>query len=233
VVIGSFGFAGCTVLTGENRLREVSCPVDCGAGDAGLAEAASERDATASEDVDVMVVDVSAADTPSMLDVHAEGPPDAPAVNLIVNGGFEQGCVAPWISWQGTLADSGVAHSGNNACLVCLTPGFTDYSLDESNGGFVSTPRLGDTYLAEAWVRLPPNGSPQQSMIHQRVWDPNYNALANADSPAAVLTQSWQPISVTYTVGVSGGAWLNVYVSASQAVNGDCFLVDDVALYKQ
>ena len=216
----ALALAGCAALTGVDALREG--PGDLG--DSGVTDSGAMDTATSPSDA-------GTTDAGGPLDamLDADG-----GVSLIVNGGFEQGCVAPWRSYQGFLSDSSIAHTGSNACLVCVDPGRTLYTLDESDG-FVANPLMGDTYLAEAWVRLGPDAGRTKTVatIDQRIFGNGTQLDWTEGQPQLPLTSTWQKVSVTYTVGVSGGSFLNVYVPAYMATTGDCFLVDDVALYKQ
>jgi hypothetical protein len=185
-----------------------------------------EPDAAAAPDAEV--------DAEAAAEAGAEA--EAGPVNLIPNGDFEQGCgLAPWGPYDATVTDSNIARSGTHACLVCAAGAVSFYTLDEPVGsGFVQDPLLGQTYFATAWVRTPP-GTPsgQTSYIDERVRDASGNGVGFGQStPAVTLSDStWQPLSVSYTVNVSNGAWLNVYIEADNAVAGDCFLLDDVSLY--
>ena len=157
-------------------------------------------------------------------------------INLAVNGDFEQGCTR-WFAYDGTITDSNLARSGKNACLVCVKTGSSFYTLEESSF-FVLNPVLGDTYLAQAYVRLLPDAgtTTQLGAITQRVWGDNAVELdKTTSSPTVTMAQalSWTLVSLKHTVPVSKGTALDVFVQMTMAQPGDCFLVDDFSLYKE
>ncbi len=77
--------------------------------------------------------------------------------NLVANGDFETGLWG-WLGYDATLAQSQTAHGGSYSCQICRSVGTGGYSLDDDRFS-VNYPRQGETYSAQAWVRLPP-GAP-------------------------------------------------------------------------
>jgi hypothetical protein len=158
---------------------------------------------------------------------------DAGETNLATNGNFSAGCHSPWMPFNAEVSDSGTTYDGSaNACLVCWRAG-PYYTLDETNG-LVNGPLGGGTYTASAWVRIPEGGvSGQTAFLNQRVRDSSGMQIGFQQSSGMTLTETWQKLSVTYTLSsdVGEGDWLGVFVQVNGTGDGACFLVDDITLY--
>jgi hypothetical protein len=162
-----------------------------------------------------------------------DGPPvDAAAISVpLINPGCEDG-TTNWIGYSGNLTTSTTAHSGSFACQVCCTGASTYCTLDDSPMNAVSFPTAGVTYYGEAWVRAVPGGtSPRTSSVMLREWIGASNG-AKTDGPTITLSEtSWIQVSVTHTVVGSADDSVDIFVIQDGA-NGDCFLIDDVALWR-
>jgi len=175
-------------------------------------------------------------DGPGDSAVQTDAVPDAPPVNLLDNPGCETDTNG-WSGYHADLTRTTTPYGGSYSCQVCILSGYTDFTFDDNDGpgeSVVSSPHLGETYVASAWVRASPGvTNPQAVMIGLREW-------TSAGVPAGVrtrsdpldLTEAWQAITVTHTVTADRYA-LDIYVANETAADGDCFLVDDVLVYRQ
>src|SRR5262249_36188027 len=149
--------------------------------------------------------------------------------NLVTNSGFENGTTDGWTPFQSTLSISSVAHSGAYACTVCLQTG-AEFTIDDQPNT-VSNPLQGDVYLAQAWVRdLPVAAGGQTVTIVLREWlSPGVNGTRSRAS--LVASSTWQLLQVQHTMSANAES-LDVYIGNDTASAGDCFIVDDIAVYK-
>jgi hypothetical protein len=198
---------GCSLLTSLSGFSGGTEP----SGDA----AASDADATTD------------AATDAATDDGAGAPP-----NLVETGDFEDPtvteCGPPWMGFQGTLDRTSEAHSGTGACKVCGSPGAAVYTID---GFEVAGPKIGETYVASAWVRAAP-GSPSAGRFVLHIRLRRGGVLADGAKPADVsLTSTWQRVEVKLELSDTPDA-LNVYGAANDAAAGSCFLIDDIALVR-
>ncbi|MBI5481694.1 MAG: hypothetical protein HY906_22750 [Deltaproteobacteria bacterium] len=96
----------------------------------------------------------------------------------------------------------------------------------------MSAPLAGQVYRARAWVRSSPGVAPgQQVTLTLREWDaPDYPNADHDISEPLLLTETWQYLEVTHLIAANSYA-MAVFVGNHDARTGDCFLVDDVAVY--
>jgi hypothetical protein len=159
---------------------------------------------------------------------------DGGLTNLLTNPGCEDG-LATWSEFQSILSVSTIAHSGSLSCQACLEPGYGEFTFDDDDQGMsvVYSPQAGQVYRASAWVRSSPGVAAGQTVtITLREWDGADNPGANHSiSEPLVLTEAWQYVEVTHTIVASCYA-MDVFVGNHTARAGDCFLADDLAVYR-
>jgi hypothetical protein len=176
--------------------------------------------------------------------VDAGPPPDgAPADSAIVDGtvstfdgghvhegDFENatasGCGARWrIDGPGTLAASNVAHSGSWSCLVCSTSTLPNGNVYLRPTTPLVSGTAGQTYRAEAWVRTAPSGTTPATLRMGMEMAGSYQA-PTTPPPLA----NWDVRTVTWTLPSSGD--VSLFIRMDDPNQGDCFIVDDVSVFK-
>lgn len=153
--------------------------------------------------------------------------------NLAENGGFENGCAAPLFDSNGELSSDPSGKTGK-ACKVCRTPG------GEPSLYFYAPidvkPKIGETYEVSVLVRKAPgieSGGNSQISIGGVDSSNSFNddgALANG--PTAI-TDEWKEAKVSWTVAKDGADRARVDLGLPQAVDGICFLVEDLFVTKK
>ena len=152
-------------------------------------------------------------------------------VNLHPRSGFEQGCEG-WGSYRGTLASSDIARSGLRSCRVCTSNTTDIFTADDQ--GVSPNPPIGSEWLAEAWVRSDPGRAIPPNVgitLRSKNDTPSFAILEqDYDGLNGPPTATWQKVAVTLTI-TKAAQTINIVVGAD-AVDGGCFVLDDVALYK-
>ena len=167
--------------------------------------------------------------TPS--DGGAFTPSPQPGERVLGSSDFESasslGCGAPWVGTNATTSAGAPARSGSHACLVCMQ---SNVAAQYAAAGFTSVvPDGGDRYRAEAWVRAVPDASKPQRIVMQL----RKGGGAAASGAAVTIEPTWQRVEVTW-VATEAGATITADVmvtTPSGLAPGDCFLLDDAALY--
>jgi hypothetical protein len=151
------------------------------------------------------------------------------AANLVANGGFEDGC-SDWFSSSATLTSDTTARSGAKSCRVCRNGSEAGYYVHRSVGGAA---KPGERFGATAWIRAA-DGSPAGSgfTIALRGIDALESPLEAASGQAAVPSATWQEATVSFEVTKEGTSHLTVDIGAEAGPDGSCFLVDDVAVFR-
>jgi hypothetical protein len=189
--------------------------------------------------------DTSSADAGADGTASADGA-DAAVASILPNGGFEDGtgggCGATWSAFNALLTRDTTARSGTYSCRVCkhLTSApdadafAQPYSIDSLDAMRGIAYEIGQTWQVTAWVRLAPGtASTATSMAVLRVERTNGTPIQFSSPVAATkLTADWQQVGEELQVAQDGGAFLNVYVEADPGNEGDCFLVDDVSVFR-
>jgi hypothetical protein len=174
---------------------------------------------------DVGIADSGAADGAAGDGADANGG----LPNLHPFGTFENGCTG-WGTFGSTLAPSEVARTGTGSCLVCGTGTTTSFTADDD--GVLPSPPIGAEYLAEAWVRSAPQKTtpPSMQMVLRGRNDAPFVEVEKKFTDYPSPTATWTKLSVKLTI-TKASQKLNVVVAA-EWVNGACFLLDDVAIYR-
>jgi hypothetical protein len=158
---------------------------------------------------------------------------DGGLYNFLPNPGCENGLYG-WSEFQSALSITSTARSGYSSCQACLESGYTEFTFDDDDQGMsaVYSPNAGQVYQASAWVRSSPGIAPgQQVTLTLREWEAEGSTSTNHSiSDPVTLTETWQYLEVTHTMAADAYA-LDMYVGNHDARPGDCFLVDDLAVY--
>ena len=158
------------------------------------------------------------------------GQNDDSGANLVPNSTFDTDC-SDWTVFQATLTPDPDAHTGARSCRVCRETGNL-YSIDEVDG-VLPVPKVNQSWHAHGWVKLPSGGRAHAAAIYLRTWDAaDMKQLDIVSGGDVTLSTSWQPLDVDFTDTMANAAILDVFVSASNAQAGDCFLVDDVTVVR-
>jgi hypothetical protein len=195
--------AGAVAACGE--LSPADAPADGGPDGAGADGAVSD--------------DGSASD-----EAGSGGDAEAGTENLLVNGGFEVGCTG----WAGDLANvsaSSAARTGGGSCLVCAIDGGI-YSIAQ----MVKRPLPAGQYRFEVYVSAPTDGREVATglVAGEYVTRPDGGLYPdNVTALGPLPDAGWQPIVHLISMPADGQG-VRVFV---QAAGGECFLVDDAALY--
>jgi hypothetical protein len=124
-----------------------------------------------------------------------------------------------------------IAHDGGGACMFCCNTATSYCSLDRgTNNPVVANEPPGTTYQAIAWVREAPNTTTTRAAtLFIREWS---GSTFTASSPFTTtpVDQTWTPLAATLTA--EGGAALNMYVSIENFQVGECYVLDDVTIYR-
>jgi len=146
--------------------------------------------------------------------------------NAIVNSTCDVDA-SQWFAFQSSISVSPVARTGAQSCLVCGT-GQTDFTMDDE-GASIEAALAGQMFMGEAWVRTAP-GAAVAMFGYVQVRDAvTYD---NATSMLASLSDTWQPVSVTYTATTTHPVELFVAGKTDAPGTNPCILVDDIALYR-
>lgn len=177
--------------------------------------------------------DSDAAATDASPDSTPDGGPDAdvsPGV-VVFSEGFETAgptMCSPYNSYHGSARAGSPAHGGAQACLVCRTASGTGgFTLD---GIDVASPRAGERYAAEAWVRVPDGNPPAPSVFLKfRIWaDNGAGAEITRSGPEVALDQTWRRASLEWTMPMDNPK-LNSYTESTGPQDA-CFLIDDIVI---
>jgi hypothetical protein len=175
--------------------------------------------------------DVSAAEgglPPSDAGTEAEAAASLP--NLHPFGGFETGC-GSWGAYFSALEPNEVAHTGSGSCRVCPDNADPDFTADDN--GAVRGPPIGAEYLAEVWVRAAP-GRPASNavlVLRSRNDSPFREPEKVSEALPTPVTDVWQKITARLTVTKAAQS-INVVVAGRITQGNECFLLDDVAVYR-
>jgi hypothetical protein len=162
-----------------------------------------------------------------------------PAVdNLVVGGGFENGCGEPvFYSNGGPLVSfSEFGRSGAKACKVCRAADSAEPSL-YLYARLDLRPNAGEVYSVSAFVRRAPgaetNGDNQISISGI---DPGGSVMEDNKTGAngpKIIGDVWAIAEATWTVAQDGADSVRVDFGIPQAAEGNCFLVDDLVVVRK
>jgi hypothetical protein len=142
-------------------------------------------------------------------------------VNQVANSTFEVD-LSGWDSNNSTLAQTAGGHSGAYACTVCATG--SEYTIDDFPNTAPNA-QIGETYVADAWVRIPAGSSNQNLTLVVR----ERNGVDTLDDRASVAADGqWREVRVSHTVTLSGAS-VDVYLGDLDGPTG-CFEVDDLTM---
>jgi len=150
--------------------------------------------------------------------------------NLVANGDFETGLWG-WLGYNATLAQSQTAHGGSYSCQICRSVGTGGYDLDDDRYS-VNYPRQGETYSAQAWVRLPvgaPVAPNAIAYLFLRQWPSDGVPGPLSFGPPTYLDQNWRLVTVQHTM-TADAFGLDLFLGGDEVAPVDCFLADDIAL---
>ncbi len=150
-----------------------------------------------------------------------------PQGNLIANPSFEVNTVG-WAGFQGSLTrEAGVTGAPNGSAIVRVNRSSGTYFTIDAGDNVTSTAAA--TYVATAWVKAASSSSVGKTIqLRLRERTPAGATIADASSPVATLTNSWQQITVQRTT--TAGNRLGVRLSHTSAVSGDAFHADALSL---
>lgn len=222
VVVASALLGACSLLTDLDGLSGGEAPSDATMTDAHVGDA---------------VLETAASDDATLEDASVG--PDATPLNRQPNAGFEDapgepGCGPGWNGYDATLTRVTTSRTGRFACQACengtdRSTGFTIDGYDSMKGVAIA---VGETWHAEAWVRLPPGLSTvQQASIHVRTYAADGTFIEGSQSAQVTLTSAWQKVAVDLQLSKPGNL-LNVYIESGPAAAGNCVLGDDVVVYR-
>ncbi len=134
------------------------------------------------------------------------------------------------MSWSITAASVrrvAGGHESPSACRICSTQARVTTAFDYFP---LFNPPLtrGETYQTRIWVRA--LGTPQTIESRVRVYDGDDFVEASSSGDQSIGT-AWTEIVVTHTVNGESRRLNPVFFSYPQA-SGECYLIDDVAVYK-
>ncbi|MCC6751439.1 MAG: carbohydrate binding domain-containing protein [Deltaproteobacteria bacterium] len=176
---------------------------------------------------------------PAQQDQNADGKTDAcdapvgPGAcpgNLAANGDFETD-VSGWWSNGGEITRVEGGLTGKFAGRTCKLPSGSPklFTISDSPDT-VKSPRQGETYRVEAWVRSP--AGPQEVVPVMRERSPSGNHVGQSKAQGLLAGPTWGKVSTTYTILEAGSAGLEVYFSARDAPDGRCFDLDAVCVVR-
>lgn len=157
----------------------------------------------------------------------ADGGDDAGAApNLLVNGGFEQGCAGWAANGFATTTADGTARTGAGSCRLCYV----------GDGGFGTNANLFQPVmhalpatsrpLATFWVRTPPGTSPSTNVYARVTIELQDGGVSLCDSAGHFAPgETWQRIDATCTQALDG-----VGIDVDLVTDTACVLVDDASL---
>ncbi len=148
----------------------------------------------------------------------------------IATDDFEQGC-GDWVAQNGTFEPTTAMHGGKNACMACKSNGGSYFTIDHGGNTFAPI-QVGRTYTGTVWARVAPQTTNTNLFT--------VNVLRTVDSVGGFaeqgpyvgvpIDQNWQLLSTTMTV--DAGVTISGYVGLDNYNDGDCFIIDDYALYE-
>jgi hypothetical protein len=143
-------------------------------------------------------------------------------VNLLTNGNFEDGCSA-WRGYESFLTTAS-GRNGGGGCRACAS-GSTEYSLEYASS--ITTPVVGETYRAEAWVRRASaaGGKILVALRSQK----RGGGTEVAESSVISVGSEWVQLRAELVV-TSSAESMDVYVFVENATANECFIADDVAV---
>ena len=145
----------------------------------------------------------------------------------LAHGDFEDG--AHCTGWSGdgiSLTRDPLAHSGQASCRICAT---TAQSISfRPNAGPYIVSHAGETYVLSAWLHAAPDaGAPLGMQAVIAVSDENGELNESLYGSSVTPTDTWQRVSVTFTLQYGGPIFDTYFVGTETWDVGQCFLVDD------
>ena len=153
-------------------------------------------------------------------------------VSYVRNAGFELDLTGWNTSGSGTgitLARVAGGHTGGwAAALTNTTTSASTCAINDSPDW--AKPSATGTYTGTVWVRANAGGA--QLKLRFREYSSSTNSLLGTETAIAVLTTSWQQVSVVYTPVSPGASTLDFNAYVSSASPGNCFYADDAAILR-
>ena len=161
------------------------------------------------------------------MDVATDG--GEAGVAPLASDGFEQGC-GVWVAQNGAIQTATAFHGGSNACMACKDSNGSYFTIDHGSNAFAPV-EAGRTYTSTVWVRVAPQTT-NASLTAVSVLRTNDTSGYPQQGPfvTAPVDQTWQRIATTITV--DAGLSLTGYVGLENYATGDCFIIDDYALFE-
>jgi hypothetical protein len=173
--------------------------------------------------------DVAAPPPPPSPEDAGDDAADAGETNLLINGGFEEGCAA-WgtNSPLGTAQADTTARSGTGSCRLCYAGG-ADASAG-ANANLAQTVAFALHAPAHPfgtlWVRAPPSGPTPVNVYARVTVGQDDGGLLDCLSAGHVpLGDTWQRIDPTCTDALDGTS-----LTLDVVADDGCVLVDDATL---